>query len=230
VAVERDPYWASRLKRRVATEARVQVLAEDGLSASLPSEPFRVVANVPFHTSTAILHRLLDDPAGSPELVHALVQKEVARKHSKAAPTTLKALTWAPWWRFAAGSEVPAFAFDPEPGVDARLLVAAKRDPPLVVCGQRELFQALVRAAFNGRGNAVGKVVRPFFTRRQIRRLANDNGFSASSFPPGLTVHQWAAVFGFMVRAAPPRRWPAPHPRSTILGRRPGSDDVRRSA
>jgi hypothetical protein len=72
----------------------------------------------------------------------------------------------------------------------------------------RELFRTFVRGAFNGRSNAVSKALRPVFTKRQIRRLAHDNGFSTDSFPTQLTVHQWASIFEFMVQAVTQRRWP----------------------
>lgn len=210
VAVEYDPFWASRLKQSFAANGHVEIIAADALSVRLPEESFRVVANVPFHISTAILHRLLDDPRQSPQQVHLLVQKQLARKHARATSTTLKTLTWSPWWRFATGCQVPARAFEPEPEVDACLLIAAQRDPPLVADQHQELFRALVRAAFNGRGNLVSKALRPFVTKKQIRRLAHDNGFSTDSFPTRLTVHQWVSVFEFMIRAAPKNRWPMP--------------------
>jgi len=210
VAVECDPLWVAHLKRAFPAHENVEVTAGDALSVGLPKEPFRTVANIPFHLSTPILHRLLDDPTQPPELAHLLVQKELARKHARVSPTTLKTLNWSPWYRFDAGFEVPASAFDPSPEVDACLLVAAKRDPPLVACEHRELFRAFVRETFNARGNVVGRALRPVFTKKQIRRLAHDNEFSADSSPSHLTVHQWARVFEFMVRAVPRRRWPMP--------------------
>jgi 23S rRNA (adenine-N6)-dimethyltransferase len=208
IAIERDPRYASRLERSFAAGENVEVVVADVLSAPLPDETFRVVANVPFHLTTAILHRLLDDPALPSERLHLLVQKEVANKHARTTPTTLKTLTWSPWWRFEVGLEVPASAFEPKPKVDARLLAVERRNPPLIPCEHREPFRAFTRAAFDGRGNTVSKTLRPYLTKRQVRRLAHANGFSTDSFSSQLTVYQWAAVFGFMVRAVPQHRWP----------------------
>ena len=220
IAIERDPRWASRLERSFAAEENVEVVVADALSAPLPDEPFRVVANVPFHLTTAILHRHLDDPTLAPERLHLLLQREVANKHARST-TTLKTLTWSPWWRFKVGHEVPASAFDPKPKVDARLLGVEKRNPPLIPNEHREPFRAFARAAFDGRGNTVDKVLRPYLTKRQLRRLAHDNGFSTGSFSSQLTVYQWAAVFGFMVRAVPQHRWPRSR---TEIRARPGRE------
>jgi 23S rRNA (adenine-N6)-dimethyltransferase len=208
VAVEYDPFWAARLKQSFEADENVEVIAADALRVSLPEDSLRVVANVPFHITTAILHRLLDDPMQPPELLHLLVQKELARKHARAFPTTLKTLTWSPWYRFEAAFELSASAFYPKPKVGICLLAVAKRDTLLITPDHRELFrafvrEAFVREAFNGRGNVVGKVLRPVFTKRQIRRLARDNGFSPDSFPSWLSVHQWTSAFEFMVQAVP---------------------------
>lgn len=209
VAVEYDPYWALRLRERFSDDDNVRIVQEDALTVRLPKEPFVVIANIPFHTTTAVLHRLLDDPTSPLKTVHLVVQKQVALKHARSKPTTLKTLNWSPWYGFSAGLELPAGAFYPKPQVDACLMVAAKRGPPLVDPHHRHLFRALVRLAFEGRGNTVGKVLQPIFTKTQLYKLAKDSGFSLDLPPSMLTVHQWASVFEFMMWMAPQDRWPS---------------------
>lgn len=209
VAVEYDPHWVSHLKERFSGDGNVRVVYEDALRVKLPGESFRVVANVPFCITTSILHRLLDDPTAPPKRVHLLVQKHVALKHARSSPTTLKTLNWSPWYEFSIGLELPADAFHPKPQVNACLLVAAKRDPPLVNPCHRHLFRALMCLAFDGCGNTVGRVLRPIFTKIQLRRLARDNEFSPDCSPSMLTAHQWASVFDFMIRRVPRDRWPS---------------------
>jgi 23S rRNA (adenine-N6)-dimethyltransferase len=208
MAVEYDPRWVSHLKARFSQDENVRVVHQDALRVELPSQPFRVVASVPFYITTSILHRLLDDPDAPPEVVHLLVQKQVALKHARATPTTLKTLNWSPWYRFSAGLELPGEAFDPKPEVDGCMMVVAKRDPPLVDPSYRHLFRALVHLAFEGHGNAVGKSLRPIFTKRQLRRLARENEHSLESPPSMLTVEQWASIFECMVRMVPQEHWP----------------------
>jgi 23S rRNA (adenine-N6)-dimethyltransferase len=96
VVVEYDPYWALRLRERFSDDGNVLVVHENALKVELPEEPFTVVANVPFCTTTSILHRLLDDPTTPPESVYLMVQKQVALKHARTKPTTLKTLHWSP--------------------------------------------------------------------------------------------------------------------------------------
>jgi 23S rRNA (adenine-N6)-dimethyltransferase len=208
VAVEYDPYWFLRLREIFSDDGNVLVVHADALRVAFPREPFTVVANVPFCATTSILHRLLDDPMAPPERVCLVVQRQVARKHARSQPTTLKTLHWSPWYRFSNGTELPADAFYPKPGVDACLMVAAKRGPPLVEPRYRQHFLALVRQAFTGRGNSIGRVLRLTFTRTQLCRLARDNRFALDAPPSMLTVHQWASLFGFMIRMVPQDRWP----------------------
>ncbi|HEX2739180.1 MAG TPA: 23S ribosomal RNA methyltransferase Erm [Rubrobacter sp.] len=210
VVVEYDPYWAMHLQDRFSDRGNVLVVQGDALKVKLPESPFRVVANIPFHATTPILHRLLDDPTTPLKSAHLLVQKQVALKHARSKPTTLKTLNWSPWYRFSAGLELPAHAFHPKPEVDACLMVAAKRGPPLVDPRHRYRFRALVRQAFEGRGNSVGRILRPIFTRTQLRRLAKDNEFTLDLPPSMLTVRQWTNVFDFMISMVPQDHWPSP--------------------
>jgi 23S rRNA (adenine-N6)-dimethyltransferase len=210
VAVEYDSYWATHLRERFSDDDNVRVVQGDALTVRLPDEPFVVVANIPFNATTSILHRLLDDPTSLLRSAHLLVQKQVALKHARSTPTTLKTLNWSPWYGFSACLELPAAAFNPKPEVDTCLMVAAKRGPPLVVPEHRHLFRALVRWAFAGHGNCISETLRPFFTRPQLLRLARDNAFSLRCPPSMLTVHQWASVFDSMMSMAPRNRWPSP--------------------
>jgi 23S rRNA (adenine-N6)-dimethyltransferase len=220
VAVEYDPRWAARLRQRFSDDASIRVVQGDALTARLPTEPFVVVANIPFNATTPILHRLLDDPTAPLRSAHLLVQRQGALKHARSTPTTLKTLNWSPWYWFSAGLELPADAFHPKPEVDAGLMVAAKRDPPLVAPEHRHLFKAFVRRAFVGHGNGVGETLRPFFIKPQLRRLASDNGFSLLCPPSTLTVDQWASVFDSMTSMTPRNRWPSPRRRAKRESRR----------
>ena len=57
-------------------------------------------------------------------------------------------------------------------------MVAAKRGPPLVEPCPRHQFPGLVRRVFEGRGNIVGRMLRPAYTRTQLRRLTKENRFA----------------------------------------------------
>jgi 23S rRNA (adenine-N6)-dimethyltransferase len=164
VAVEFDPVWADRLRRRFATTRRVEVVEGDLRRVLLPAEPFRVVANVPFNTTTAVLHRLLDDPAAPLARADLVLQLEAARKRT-GPPRNALSVAWSPWWRFRLGSRLPRTAFRPRPSVDAAMLVVERREtallPPDAAALRRVRARGLLRFASGAaRRGAVGGDVR----------------------------------------------------------------------
>ena len=90
-AVELDPVWAERLRRRFAGSERVDVIEADLVRVPLPAEPFRVVANLPFGETSRLLRRLLDDPATALARADLILQWEVARKRAGRPRTALSA-------------------------------------------------------------------------------------------------------------------------------------------
>jgi 23S rRNA (adenine-N6)-dimethyltransferase len=147
VAVEADPAWAGRLAEFARQEGRgrLRVVEADFLAWPLPAEPFRVTACLPFGATTAILHRLFDKPEQPVVRAEVIVQWEVARKRAASPPDTLVSTTWAPWWQFRQGRRVPAQQFRPVPRVDGGVLVATRRQPPLLPTGMAGPYAEFVR-------------------------------------------------------------------------------------
>jgi 23S rRNA (adenine-N6)-dimethyltransferase len=148
LAIERDLVWVHRLTRRLSTlglAERVQVRAGDLLDVPLPRQPYRVVASPPFNLTTALLHRLLDDPIAGPERADLVVQWEVALKRSVQPPRTLLSTTWAPWWQLDIVRRIPRHAFRPTPAADAAWLTITKRRPPILSPSLAPLFSTFVR-------------------------------------------------------------------------------------
>lgn len=148
IAVELDPALVAGLQRRFAAREGVTVVEGDALRVALPRQPFRVVANVPFNASTAILRRLLA-PALPLERADLVLQWEVARKRA-GRPRTALGAAWAPWWCFRLGRRIPPDAFRPRPAVAASVLVATRRPAPLLPPESFEEYCAFVHALYDG--------------------------------------------------------------------------------
>ena len=188
VAVELDPRLASRLRDRWPN---VEVIEADAAAIELPAEPFRVVANLPFHRTTDLLHLLLDDP-GSP-LVRAdlIVEWGVAVKRALPWPSTLNGVVWGATYEMSLARRLPRRLFTPSPSVDAGLLVVRRRVEPLVHPELADGFRRYVVAGF----------------RHGIPRRvpAAPRGTRARD----LDAHQWASLF-LGTGSVPVRRRPAP--------------------
>ncbi|MGO9198906.1 MAG: rRNA adenine N(6)-methyltransferase family protein [Acidimicrobiales bacterium] len=148
LAIEIDPAWADRLRLRAAGVApgRVRVVTADFFSCRLPDQPFRVVGCVPFGVTTDICRRLFDDPRSPLWRADLIVQWEVALKRAQSPPATLVSTLWAPWWEFELGWRIPAQQFRPVPRVDGGVLIARRRQQPVLPVQMARPYQDFVQA------------------------------------------------------------------------------------
>ncbi|MEK8225554.1 rRNA adenine N(6)-methyltransferase family protein [Oerskovia sp. M15] len=154
VAIEIDERQVRRLRRRLPRT--VEVRHADYLRSLHPAEPHVVVGNVPFHLTTAILRRLLDEPAWSRAVL--LVQWEVARRRAGVGGATMLTAQWWPWYSFDLCARVPARAFRPAPSTDGGLLSITRRSA--LPASERCAYQRFVADVFTGRGRGLGDVLR----------------------------------------------------------------------
>jgi 23S rRNA (adenine-N6)-dimethyltransferase len=182
IAIELDPRLTARLR------GRFEVVEGDVLSVSLPAEPFRIVGNVPFHRTTAILRRLLDHPTVPLTRADLIVQWGFAVKRAAAVPTTQLAAEWGPWWELTLVRRLDASAFEPRPDVDAALLRIVRRERPLVPAALLADYRHFVRRSF---AHGLRGVVPPL----TLKRTAAAAGFARSAAQRDLDVYQWAALF-----------------------------------
>jgi 23S rRNA (adenine-N6)-dimethyltransferase len=211
LAIERDPALAERLRAKFGTWPSVTVVEADVLQAPLPSEPFRVVANIPFGITTKILRRLLAD-GGELARADVIVQAEVARKRGTGGRGTLLNACWEPWFEFGTGARIPAVAFRPRPRVDAAILIILRRDPPLLDPALRGDYTEFVTATFEGARPTVASALAGTLPRSRFAPLAAELGFGAAALPSQLDVTAWVALFQASRRHASAAPGPARRP------------------
>ncbi len=81
IAVEPDAVTAKKLRENLARRGinNVEVVEKDFLEMELPNEPYKVFSNPPFHLSSAIIHKLIEDQ-NPPEAFYLILQKQFALK------------------------------------------------------------------------------------------------------------------------------------------------------
>lgn len=81
IAIEPDADAVLKLKANLARQnlENVEVMCGDFIAFQLPSEPYKVFSNPPFHISSAILHKLIESD-NSPEAIYLILQKQFALK------------------------------------------------------------------------------------------------------------------------------------------------------
>lgn len=152
VAVEFDRRLAEDLTSRVKA-TNLQVINQDILSFNLSTLPhgYKVVANIPYYLTSALL-RLLAESPNPPSTMVLLVQKEVAERVA-ARPGQMSLLSVAVQLYYQARLDllVPAHLFTPPPKVDSQVLVLNRRTEPLFPDLDSKAFFRFVKAGFAAR-------------------------------------------------------------------------------
>jgi 16S rRNA (adenine1518-N6/adenine1519-N6)-dimethyltransferase len=205
-AVELDDRLAARLAVQHAvaiadgslTLVNADILDQD--LATLIAAPYEVVANVPYHITSPLLHRFLGE-APRPERLVLMVQKEVAERIS-ATPGEMSYLSVFVQFHAAVriAFAVPRDAFEPAPDVDSAVVVLDPLDPegerPRLSAEDEDDLWRLVQAGFRERRkmlhNVLGRQL-PFLGDRLGPALAAC-GISPDRRPQTLSVGEWMAL------------------------------------
>ena len=189
-AVEVDASLAAALRARRLEGVRV--LTADLLSAPLPKEPFRVLANPPFGTTTALLRRLLYDPCIPLQRADVVLEWAAATNRAAVWPSRLLNVVWGVRFQLAVVRRLPAASFDPPPAVDAALLRVTRRTRPLV--RDANGFRALVAAGFAAPG-PLRRTLAGRVSTHALKRALRELGHPPTAAARDLDVHAWAALF-----------------------------------
>lgn len=81
IAIEPDEMTAKKLRENLAKRGieNVEIVEQDFLDYKLPTEPYKVFSNPPFHLSSKIVHKLIEDK-NPPKAFYLILQKQFALK------------------------------------------------------------------------------------------------------------------------------------------------------
>ncbi len=167
--------------------------------AALARPPFDVVANLPYHVTSPILHLLLGGPP-RPERAVLMVQREVAERIA-APPGSMSYLSVFVQYhaRASIAFHVPPAAFEPEPAVQSSVIVIEPYrddDADLLPPGEEDELWRLVQAAFRERRKMIHNVLPrqlPIEPARAAAALAAV-GIAPDRRPQTLAVGEWLAL------------------------------------
>jgi 16S rRNA (adenine1518-N6/adenine1519-N6)-dimethyltransferase len=201
LAVELDPRLSAWLRRELAGVPGFELIEADALTfdpgTAFPGSEFKLVANIPYHITSPLLHAFLEGER-PPTLTVLLVQAEVAER--VAAPpgrmsylsVFVQNVTEA---ELVAG--VAAAAFEPAPKVDSAVLRLRRRAEPVVPFGvRRPPFYRLVQAGFRQRRKQLHNALS---RELPVAREALSSAFAACGVDPErraqtLSVEEWACL------------------------------------
>lgn len=201
-AVEVDRTMVRYLSRRFAAEIaddRLRLVQDDVLDLSLGdlvTAPWDLVANLPYHITSPVLHRVLGmEPR--PERLVLMLQREVAERVA-AAPGAMSYLSVFVQYHASVqvARVVPASAFEPAPEVESAVLVGQTRDRRLDPGAEEQLWR-LVQAGFRERRKMLHNVLPrqlPHLGRERITAALEATGIATDRRPQTLSVGDWLAL------------------------------------
>jgi 16S rRNA (adenine1518-N6/adenine1519-N6)-dimethyltransferase len=208
-AVEIDRGMVAHLRGSFALElaAGALVVIEgdilDADLAALAAPPYDVVANLPYHVTSPVLHHLLGGEAGPrPERCVLMVQREVAERIA-APPGAMSYLSVFVQYHAAPSivRRVPRDAFEPAPEVESAILALDVRAPEAhgrLPAEMEDNLWRLVQAGFRERRKMLHNIL-----PRQlpidpavIGAALAEAGIAGDRRPQTLRVADWIALLG----------------------------------
>jgi 16S rRNA (adenine1518-N6/adenine1519-N6)-dimethyltransferase len=213
LAVELDARLAAWLRRELEGVPGFELIEADALTIhpreAFPGEPFKLVANIPYHITSPLLHAFLEGER-PPELTVLLVQAEVAERVA-APPGQMSYLSVFVQnvAQAAVVARVPAAAFEPAPKVDSAVLRLRRRPDPWIPPGERrDPFYRIVQAAFRQRRkqihNGLGREL-PLPAGVLDAALAGCR-IDPQRRPQTLSLDEWACLAGHLIGELGPDR------------------------
>jgi 16S rRNA (adenine1518-N6/adenine1519-N6)-dimethyltransferase len=202
VAVEVDPRMVDHLRRRFAdaiADATLSLVHDDILDRAvgdLVGPPWDLVANVPYHITSPILHHVLGDEP-RPHRFVLMVQREVAERIA-APPGGMSYLSVFVQYHADVSilQVVPASAFEPAPEVVSAVLVGRTRARRLDAEGEERLWR-VVQAGFRERRKMLHNVLPrqlPWLGRERIEAALLACDIAPDRRPQTLSVEAWMAL------------------------------------
>jgi 16S rRNA (adenine1518-N6/adenine1519-N6)-dimethyltransferase len=198
-AVEVDPRLVGHLRTRFAetsgggTLNLVEANILDTAITDLVQPPYDVVANLPYHITSPVLHHLLGTEP-RPDRFVIMVQREVAERIA-AAPGDMSYLSVFVQYHadVRVASVVPASSFEPAPAVQSAILVGETRKRRLDEAGEERLFR-VSQAGFRERRKMLHNVLPrqlPQIGGERLRAALEEVGIDGNRRSQTLSVEDW---------------------------------------
>jgi len=200
IAIEIDPHLVGYLHRELDDAVGLTILEGDALAVDpeglFPGLPYKLVANIPYHITSPLLHLFLGSEH-APERAVLLVQAEVAeRVAARPGGTSYLSVFEQDLAEAEVVARVPAAAFEPEPDVDSAVLRLTLRPTPVVPVENRETFHRVAQAAFRQRRKQIhNSLVRELpVDRSLVDTVLAGCAVDPDRRPQTLTVREWACL------------------------------------
>jgi 16S rRNA (adenine1518-N6/adenine1519-N6)-dimethyltransferase len=201
-AVEKDDRAIDLLNQKFFTQIttkQLRIIRGDILENTpddLPKIPFKLVANIPYYITGAILEKFLEHGPGPQKMV-LLVQKEVAERIvARDGKESVLSISVKAFGEPHLITKVPRGAFTPAPTVDGAVLAIENISDERFAKGNIDIkrFFQIVKAGFAHKRKYAIRNLEAIIEKEKLEKIWNSNKFDLKIRPEDMTVGEWLKV------------------------------------
>lgn len=187
-AIESEPGAAAKLRENMRGYDNVTIKEGDFLDMKLPNGAYKIFANIPFHLSSPIIHKITED-VNPPSAAYLIVQKQFANKllPNYDGFTGQLGMMIGPTFDVRIRRPLKRSDYTPPPAVDTVLIEIKKRDEPFIPLNQMAKYRRFIEGCFSDP---------KIFAKTPRRKVGLRDGIK----PSEMKLHQWVELFTAMKR------------------------------
>lgn len=150
ITIEVEPRMIKKLHENLDHYPNITIHEGNFLDMKLPTHPYKIFANIPFHLSSPILRKLTEDPH-QPQAIYLIVQKQFANKLLPDSDrfTGQLGMMIGPIFAVRIRKRLKRTDFWPHPNVDTVFLELLKRDTPLIPPTRMSAYREFIEGCFS---------------------------------------------------------------------------------
>ena len=201
--LEKDRAFAKYLREKFDS-SNIEVIEGNALEydtrVDFLRQPTKVIGNLPYYLSSALLFHFTADPCPFEHMVFT-VQKEMAYRLS-AAPRSKEygslSLIIQRQWQVTRLKTLPPSVFLPQPQVDSVVLSLKRRTPGELEETDAVKFAALVKAGFSERRKQVRKLLNRFGDSERTEMALLAAALPLTARAEDISIDQWIRILNFL--------------------------------
>ncbi|HRH31201.1 MAG TPA: 16S rRNA (adenine(1518)-N(6)/adenine(1519)-N(6))-dimethyltransferase RsmA [Candidatus Paceibacterota bacterium] len=205
VAIEKDEELAAELKERYSRAIegfRLDLIVGDvldfdpvvALKSSKRELHYKVIANIPYYITNAIIRMFLET-AAQPDLMVLLIQKEVAERIlARDGKESILSIAVKAYGTPKVAAKVLAGSFNPPPKVDSAILVINDISKKLFENIDEKVFFKAVRAGFAHKRKKLASNLTAVYKKDKIKEVFEKLKMPADTRAEDITVKDWKKI------------------------------------
>ncbi|MBT5468304.1 ribosomal RNA small subunit methyltransferase A [Candidatus Peregrinibacteria bacterium] len=190
-AVEIDERMISLLKQFTGYSSILTIINNDALKVDFPEEPYKIIANIPYHITSPLLRHAMMESKVRPTSMTLLIQKEVADRICDKKSECLLSIIVKLFGEPKKICNVPPTSFLPPPKVDSAVIHIECFKEPLTDGATIDLVMKYAKIGFSMKRKMLRN---SFATFPEGLELLSAASIDETRRPQTLSVQEWIAV------------------------------------